>query len=150
MEKDLYEIIAKHLHLKTKLIKAETRVISEKLNNSDKLVNTQDLIDLSRGNNKFIFEMIDIYTEQNPADLNEMQLAIAQNNLESIRIIAHRMKTSIGFMGIGSLLEPLSEIEELAEKKQDIQNINIKILKLKACCEASVAELQAFKKQLKD
>ncbi len=149
MEKDLYEIIAKHLQLKTKLIKFEGNEAIQKPTTEGKLVNTQDLIDLSRGNNQFIFEMIDIYTEQNPADLNEIAKAINEQNYDNIRMIAHRMKTSVGFMGIASLLQPLSDIEELAEKKQDLLSIQNKFSKLKTDCEASVVELQVFKKQIK-
>ncbi len=149
MEKDLYEIIAKHLQLKTKLIKFEGNEAIQKPTTEGKLVNTQDLIDLSRGNNQFIFEMIDIYTEQNPADLNEIAKAINEQNYGNIRMIAHRMKTSVGFMGIASLLQPLSDIEELAEKKQDLLSIQNKFSKLKTDCEASVVELQVFKKQIK-
>ena len=148
LEKDLYEILAKHLQLKTGFKKHETMIQSEFIKQDGPLVQTQDLLDLSRGNHQFIFEMIDIYAEQNPGDIDALRKGIKYQNYEDVRMVAHRMKTSVGFMGIGTLLQPLTDLETLAETHADVALLEEKFLHIKKGCEQSLIELAAFRESL--
>jgi CheY-like chemotaxis protein/HPt (histidine-containing phosphotransfer) domain-containing protein len=146
-EKDLYEMLAKHLSLKTGLKELRSQTPKKHLH-AEALVNTQNLIDLSRGNTQFIFDMVDIYTEQNPTDIGELAAAIKNMQYTDIRLVAHRMKTSVGFMGITSLLQQLSDLESLAEKKAEASVIEQCFVRIKADSRQSVADLQQFKDTL--
>ena len=111
---------------------------------SDKtnVVNLKDLYDLARGNNTFIVEMIDIFLEQNPADLEKMRLAIDKNDFGTVKAMAHKMKTSVGFMGMKPLLEPLTEMETMAEEAGKMPEITTLYKRIKGDCEMAIKELQ--------
>jgi len=108
-----------------------------------------ELKDLSRGNSKFICEMIEIFLEQNPADVAKLELAVAQGNFQETRALAHRMKTSVGFMALKPLIAPLNTMELLAENHKDLAQIKENFTKIKRDCEISVKELNDVYNHLK-
>lgn len=108
-----------------------------------------ELKDLSRGNSKFICEMIEIFLEQNPTDVAKLELAVAQGNFQETRALAHRMKTSVGFMALKPLIAPLNTMELLAENHNDLAQIKENFTKIKCDCEISVKELNDVYNHLK-
>ncbi len=103
-------------------------------------VDLRALKEMSRGNNQFIREMIDLYLENTPGDLETIDKAINSADYNTIRSISHRMKTSLGFMGLQHLLEPLSSMEDLSENNKDLEMIKTHFQKVKSDCE--LAELE--------
>ncbi|UEG48669.1 PAS domain S-box protein [Ferruginibacter lapsinanis] len=87
--------------------------------NSDENFNVS-LYDLSRlkeiGHNDevFIKKMLDIFCDQIPLAITEMNEGYATNNFEKIKATAHRIKPSIDNMGIYSLQNEIRRIEILA------------------------------------
>jgi HPt (histidine-containing phosphotransfer) domain-containing protein len=99
---------------------------------------------MAKGNKSFIREMAEIFVDRNPGDVAELEKGIAFVDYECISNVAHRMKTSVGFMGLKSLMTPLSEIEELGKQQQGIEEIRGKFASVKAGCTDAVAELSAL------
>lgn len=143
-EADLHAVIIKYIgHSQTTDTNKPDHLNHQKtaMNDTPKVVNLKDLYDLARGNNSFIKEMIDIFLEQNPIDLSHIERAIPVQDFAAIRAASHKMKTSLGFMGMKPLLTPLSEMEMLAENKQDLPRITAIYNEIRSNCEAATHEL---------
>jgi HPt (histidine-containing phosphotransfer) domain-containing protein len=139
-EKDLHQLLQHYLGpVESEPVPANDTTISR--SPANKLINLDDLYALARGNQEFIQEMISIFLEQNPEDTKALQDAAKSANYQQLRSIAHRMKTSVGFMGMKSLLSPLSEIELLAEKNESIEVIRKKTDSLIEQCQEACKEL---------
>ena len=106
------------------------------------IINKEHLNTLSRGNKAFIKEIIDIFLEQNPNELVELEKSILAKDYSAIRSISHKMKTSVGFIGINQLLPELSTIEKMAINEGDINNIQSKFTHVKTICHQAAIELK--------
>jgi signal transduction histidine kinase/CheY-like chemotaxis protein len=146
-EADLYNILITHLGNKI-----ESNTVKSPVNNNSstpittqyKIINTVHLNSLSRGNMSFIKEIVTIFLEQNPIEIKELEQSLKNNDYDTIRSIAHKMKTSAGFIGLEQLLEPLNQIETLATENGSITNIQLLFNHIKTTCEEAVYELTAL------
>ncbi len=148
-EAELYQILKKLLFVEPiSNVTQKINHISIKPTSQITTVDMNELHQLSRGNNAFIREMIDLFSEQNPIDINKLDKALEQEDFESIKNTAHRMKTSVGFMGIKSALEPLNKIEALSEQKQNIEEIYGLVDTIKKICSKAQKEFQLISPSL--
>jgi signal transduction histidine kinase/DNA-binding NarL/FixJ family response regulator len=97
---------------------------------------------LTMGNKQFMREMIELFMDRNPIDLQMLKDAAAKSHYDALRETAHKMKTSVGFMGITELLEPLNTIELLSEKEEGISTINELVSIICSTCDAAQNELK--------
>lgn len=90
-----------------------------------KLVNLDFLIK-NIGNKKAeIIDIIDIFCEQLPLDMEELSGAVANADYQNIRQYAHRMKSTLSFMGTEVMLGIAREIESLAREERGIEKIRL-------------------------
>lgn len=115
---------------------------AEKTQSDAKVVNLDELYALARGNKEFIREMIGIFLEQNGADLETLEKAISEKDYETIQATSHRMKTSVGFMGLKQLLSPLAEMEETAITRSGIETIGRSFGTVKSVSLLAVEEMK--------
>ena len=72
----------------------------------------------------------------------ELEKSILAKDYSAIRSISHKMKTSVGFIGINQLLPELSTIEKMAINEGDINNIQSKFTHVKTICHQAAIELK--------
>ena len=109
-----------------------------------KVTNLDYLTELSKGNKDFILEMIEIFLTENPEEIRILENAISEQNFEHIKAAAHKMKSTIPFVGLDKLIEKdLSEIEKLSLEKTDIQHIQLLFSNVKTICLKASVELRA-------
>ena len=116
--------------------------------NNYTIINPDHLYSLSRGNNAFIKDIVQLFLDQNPLEINEIEKAIQQQNYASISSIAHKMKTSVGFIGIDQLLAPLNKLEKSAIAQGNTNDINLLFEEIKTTCNKAIIELSSFLKEI--
>lgn len=67
---------------------------------------------ISKGNKQFTNKMIQIFIDQTPKSVYELKEAYEKGNYEKVKALAHRIKPSVNTMGIDTLKNDLSEIED--------------------------------------
>jgi len=134
-EEELYQVVRKYL--------PKGAGSTERPAPAGKL-DLSELYEMAKGNKGFIREMAEIFVGQNPGDLAELEKGIAGVDYEGISNVAHRMKTSVGFMGLKTLMKPLHEIEQLGKQQQGMEEIREKFAVVKTGCMDAVAELNAL------
>ncbi|MEO6729778.1 MAG: PAS domain S-box protein [Ferruginibacter sp.] len=68
---------------------------------------------ISRGNEVFVVMMVNMFIEQKPAQVVEMQTKFDQNDYKGMAAIANKIRRAIDNMGIVSLKETIREIEKI-------------------------------------
>jgi len=69
---------------------------------------------ISKGNQTFVNKMINLFLEEVPHYAEEMLTAYTSGNFEFIRKTAHRIKPTLGNLGIVTLKDDIQTIEDLA------------------------------------
>lgn len=113
------------------------------MNSQNNIINLDYLTELSNGNTKFVEEMIGIFLTENPEEIRSLEDGINDKNYSLIKSSAHKMKSTIPFVGLDAIIgENLSEIERICLEKGDIQHIIENFSKVKNICLKAMEELQ--------
>lgn len=112
-------------------------------NETEKITNLEYLEDLSKGNKAFVKEMIVIFLSENPEEIKTIEKGIAEKNYELIKASAHKLRSTIPFIGLDKVIErEVEEMETLATNHDSIKEIEKRFLIIKETCEKACIELQ--------
>jgi len=110
--------------------------------NMEKITDLNYLIDISKGNKVFVKEMINLFLSENPEEIKCLEKGIQEKNYDQIKATAHKLRSTIPFIGLDKLIEKdVIGIETLAAQKGDIQEIEKHFMKIKETCERAYFEL---------
>ncbi|MDF2448406.1 MAG: His Kinase (phospho-acceptor) protein [Bacteroidota bacterium] len=108
----------------------------------EKTTNLSYLMELSDGNKTFVKEMISLFLSENPEEIKALERGIAEKNYKAIKSVAHKLRSTIPFMGLDKVIEKeVAEIESLAAQSGDLQEISSRFSKIKSACEKAYIEL---------
>lgn len=133
-ETALLKLISKYTHVNfvsmSEIVENKNEEVVSKLYDLNKLK------ELSRGDKGFVKKMVSLFVEQAKVSLQQINTAYEVNDHDTIHKIAHRLKPSIDNLGITSLKQEIRELESLAKKQIEgneltmlIEHLN-KILKI--------------------
>ncbi len=109
----------------------------------NKVTDLSYLIAISKGNKAFIDEMIDIFLSENPLEIELLESAIEEQDHQAIKAYAHKMKSTIPFVGLDKLIEKdLEEVEKLGSEKAEIEKILVLFSQIKKICLLAAKELR--------
>ena len=110
--------------------------------NDDSLINLEFLSKAVLGNKETMISIIDIFIEQIPEDLLEINTAVLNADFMTIKKRAHRMKSSASILGINKLMIVLEELEILGQNQRDIDRVNVLQSQLIDLCNRLLKEAQ--------
>ena len=112
------------------------------MNANEKVTNLDYLVELSKGNKTFVEEMVTIFLTENPEELRMLETAIQEKDYARMKASAHKMKSTIPFVGLDRLLEKdLSDIEMLSLNQTDLARIKELFTHVKTICLKASEEL---------
>lgn len=115
------------------------------MSDTEKITDLSYLVRLSNGNKVFVKEMINLFLSENPEEIKSLELAIRDKDYDSIKATAHKLRSTIPFIGIDKFIEKdVSEIEELAADHSDMEEIKARFSRIKSVCEKACIELTAL------
>ena len=99
--------------------------MSENINKGtdDVEVNLSYLNEIASGSVEFMIDMIDIFLEQTPVYLAQLTEAVQAKDWKTTGDIAHKIKPTLAFMGIGRGRDVMAEIERKARNTTDVETI---------------------------
>lgn len=110
---------------------------------SNKVTNLDYLTELSKGSIQFINEMIEIFLVESPLEIGMLEKGINEKNFDLIRSSAHKMRSTIPFVGIDKIImAEMVEIERLAATQSDFPKIEILFSKVKEVYQKAIEELK--------
>ena len=81
------------------------------------------LKEVSKGNDAFMLDMIDIFLHETPETLSILEDSINTANWEMVGFYAHKLKATYAYMGMLELKEELIKIEKSAKNMENIEMI---------------------------
>lgn len=114
----------------------------EKETRADGLIDLSYLKGIINGNISFLYEMIDLFLDETPTDLNRISKAIDAADHKTIAQLAHKLRNSSGLMGIEELSDNLEMIESKCEQKTGIKEISRIFSKTREIYTKAIMELK--------
>lgn len=139
-EKELFQKMKRWANVAAPVVTEVVEPIAEASTN--RIINMATLQDMADGNTEFIDEMINMFLEDTPDCLAKIEVALTEGDHDTIQRISHKMKPSMGFMGMPKLEATIAEMERKAEGKEDITEIKDLFQSVNAKCEQAFLELK--------
>lgn len=112
-------------------------------NTAGKIANIDYLRQLSKGNTRFVEEMIRIFLSENPEEIRVLEKAVREQDYELIKATTHKLRSTLPYIGLDRLVEQeVAEIERLAIERKNIGQIQQLFQRIKDICEKACLELQ--------
>ena len=106
------------------------------------------LKEVSKGNDAFMLDMVDIFLTKTPETLQILEKAINQQDWEQVGFYAHKLKATYAYMGMLALKEELIKIEKSAKNRTDLELIPSIYNHLREQTSPALQEISEFKKTI--
>ncbi len=118
-------------------------------NNGTKITDSQDpvinlnyLKEISGGDTGIISKTIEKFLETTPDILDQMDDHLEQGDHNSLGRAAHKLKSSVAFMGIDAIKETILEIERITKTGQGVDELGTHVKKVRVVLEQGYGELK--------
>jgi HPt (histidine-containing phosphotransfer) domain-containing protein len=91
---------------------------------------------------------IQIFLQNAPKLLEQIEQGLVEKNYESIKIAAHSLKTQLNYMGVKEELSHIFEIEQLSKNAHRHDELTQLTQQLRVVCSAAFAELEQLANSL--
>lgn len=81
------------------------------------------LHDIADGSNEFMVEMIDIFLNQTPAYLNQIEQAILEKDWLTVAEISHKVRPTFAFIGVKEAIDVMASIENYARSGTNLEKV---------------------------
>jgi len=120
----LFQIIGSVINTDASSEDAGTEEKTVQAVNEKPVIDVNYLKELSNNNIKFVIEMLEIFVEEIPAEINILEEAIEQGDYKTIKKFSHKLKSSTQSLNMGDEVEKiLSTIENLAGSAKNMKTI---------------------------
>ena len=118
------------------------KAVSNNANSAYQFIDLQYMKEVSGGDTEYEKTVTGQFIEAIPADLMALEKVWQNNDISSLRQLAHNMKTTVSVMGLNEILQPhLDSLEYDNLGREDfIKHFHL----VKSICEASVEEANRF------
>lgn len=119
--------------------KSKTETETEK--NQLPLFSLEKLEEMSRGNKQFVDKMVDLFKQEIPKSIVQINEMLAIEDYERIRALVHRIKPSIKMMCVVSIEQDVQKLEIISGNKSELEKIPKLVNKISLICNKVVASL---------
>jgi HPt (histidine-containing phosphotransfer) domain-containing protein len=113
--------------------------------------NTYDLTylkEVSKGNDDFMLEMIDLFLTKTPETLYILETAINDMNWDQAGFYAHKLKATYAYMVMHNLKDILIKIEKNSKVLSELESIPALFVILKTNTQPAMQEINEYKSSL--
>lgn len=86
-------------------------------------LNLQYLNELMDGNTEIIHEVLKLFKAEVPKDIERLKQTLAEGNFDQLGKIAHKLKSSVGNLGLSVLKDEFYFIEQSGKNNQNIEQM---------------------------
>lgn len=108
------------------------------------------LNEIADGSSEFLVETIDLFLQQVPELLGEIEEGIQNQDWDTAGASAHKLKSTLGMFGMNDSLEMMQEIELGAKKREGLDGLSGKISEAKSLISSTYGDIRAIKTQLQN
>jgi signal transduction histidine kinase/CheY-like chemotaxis protein len=111
-----------------------------KTKTDDNVINLEYLRSLSNGDKEFEDQMLKTFSGQIPAELSSLKAAIDSKDNKQIKAVAHNMKSTVGYLGLQSVVKQLEKIENATEKENGMNTVYDNFREVERICKQALKE----------
>lgn len=115
---------------------------------SKTLINLDYLRKLSRGDEKFVEDVIELFLKNTPSAIRNMKKYYQNENWDDLMMEAHKIRPSFNFMGIKELEDAAKAIENNASKQSNTAQIKELLEKIEKISEYAFVQLKEELKKI--
>lgn len=119
-----------------------------KPNESRKYIDLQYLEEMADGDQTFIAEILSMFVQQTPQNLESLQAYSAEKNWKGVKALAHKMKSSVVMIGNPELEEIFVNLQLFAASEEQAARIPALISQATEICEGAFAAIKAELQEL--
>lgn len=112
---------------------------------SEKLINLEQLEQLSGGDKETLKFYIQTIEDACPIDLEKIEEEVKAKDWDAVTKTAHKLKSTIGYMGIEHLKPLIKEVENNSARKEALDKIPKQVEDVIKYCKLALDELKAYK-----
>jgi CheY-like chemotaxis protein/nitrogen-specific signal transduction histidine kinase len=140
-ERELYELIIRFAdHLPR--VKRESPASVNEANGGYKYISLDYMKEISKGNRAYEKKATRQFIESLPSSLQLLENAFLQNDLGTIRSLAHELKTTVSIMGLTERLNPILDTLEYA--KEITPALGVQLQHLRTIADHAIKEAADF------
>ena len=114
-------------------------------NDNKQVTNLTYLKGLSKGDKGFVKNMINVFLEENPKELSNLEESINEGDYDKIKAAAHKLKSTIPFVGLDAVIgKEVADIESLATKSSGLEEIKTLFARIKENSDTACDELKNY------
>jgi HPt (histidine-containing phosphotransfer) domain-containing protein len=106
------------------------------------LINLDNLKALSRHNEGFIREILEVYLTNTPKDLEQMKDAVSEENWQVVRYYAHKLKSSSFTIGFQEGYKQFQAIESTIKNEESTDDMSERFNAANAICDDCIREVK--------
>ncbi|MDZ7695130.1 MAG: Hpt domain-containing protein [Balneolaceae bacterium] len=107
-----------------------------------RLTDLSFLEDLGMGDDDLLIEMIEMFLQNTPESLKQIQDYTEQKNWKKVAAEAHKLKPNLSYMGLERARDIIVDIEKTAKNDPDKNRIEHNITKVETICRQAYQELR--------
>jgi HPt (histidine-containing phosphotransfer) domain-containing protein len=107
-----------------------------------KVINLDFLSNLADGNTDFILKMLEIYLKQTPENILDLDRYSMEKNYPELVTIAHKMRSSVPYVGLHEAEKLLEKIEYEAKQNINVENFPSMVERIIKLCEDSLVQVK--------
>lgn len=111
-------------------------------NNTKMAIDLEYIRTFSDGDEDFVREMIELFSEKIPAEVAELNKAVEEKNWERAYKATHDLKSSTSFVGMEYLRKDVLELERCTKFTQDLELVPPLVEKISMECKKATQELK--------
>lgn len=120
----------------------QTPAPSEEMPLPEKITDMHFLEGFTGGKEEKIRKYIAMFLENGPRLLAQVETALANNDLETLRIAAHSLKPQLSYMGVKEEISHVFLLEQTASEAAHIDRLTPMVKRLRRVCEQAFMELK--------
>ncbi len=130
---------AANLH---KIITDNSESVKKETSGIPKIIDLSFLHNLADGNMDFVKKMLEIYLKQTPENLQILQHSLYMMDYTSLGAIAHKMRSSVPYVGLNEAEKMLEKIEYDCKQKINLDKFAEQVKHIVEMCELSLIQVK--------
>jgi HPt (histidine-containing phosphotransfer) domain-containing protein len=114
---------------------------------NNKHIDLEYLKQIANGSDEFILQMITVFTEEIPGEVENLQNHLKNKDWNALRATAHKMKPSYSFMGVKELEEMVHSVEEYSGNESNLDQLPGLVSSIYSITNEVITELGEEKKK---
>lgn len=106
------------------------------------VTNLSYLREISENNESFFKDFINLFLQNAPQSIVDLETALAKKDWEGVRQAAHKIKPSLSYLGMKEVHQAAATVEEFAKERIKLDEIPDLVKNIKDTCKQAYSELE--------